>query len=241
LYGAPEPTVALFWNEMAPSSGEDREYFQKRAAAGRICLDGPIPGPAFEEPNDVSEDNLAMQLLELPRFVDPNGSNQRIPYQLVHVAAHSESGLPGITGSTVLILGKLTKGNGLFHRPKMHYYPIKSGNISYLLNTISDPMLHGPVGVLSSCHSTTWADKGMLGLVVPLLQAGYRSVVGFDAEIPGVVAHKLLAYAYDLMFDRRIPLGAALSQAKAWMLLDLNNPLGILLRTYGQIDLSFGR
>jgi hypothetical protein len=241
LYGAPELTAVFFWDESAPGSTEDLNYFLERKRERRVRLEGPIPGEKFVLSED-PEKGLALQLLHPPTFTDPSESGGDIPFQLVHIAAHSQSNLPGIIAPTVLLLGnKVLISRHWWAKGQIEKktYRIGSGDLEYFSQAI-EPMSRGPIGVLSSCYSTFSAEQGLLGLVVPLLRAGYRCVVGFDTAISGPVANKLFTYTYDLLLQG-MTLGEALNRAQVWLLLEQYNPLGMLMRSYGRTDLSYRR
>jgi hypothetical protein len=240
IYRAPEVTVAFYWHQDAPASAEDRAYFVRRAADSgqlpRVRLFGPVPDADFVPPSPEAFRELAQLIVSPPVFRHPEDSTDT-PYQLVHIAAHSESGLPGVSQASRVLLGRHVERKQRFRKvTRTETYPLGSGLLYELSRSPGTRMDRGPIGVLSACQSTMPSAVANVELVEPLLHAGYRCVVGFATNVTGPVAHSVFVKAYDCLLQEA-SIGRAIQQARTWLLLKRNNPGALALTSFGETDL----
>ena len=156
LYLAPELTVAFYWHATAPGSDADLAYFTGTKpdpeAGTELRLYGPMPDGGFEPPSYESIRRLTEMILSPPTFVHP-GDSTLTPYQLVHISAHSESGRPGVSQSSQLILGRVVRRKRLIGAATdTERYPIGSGTLYQLSQSRGKRVQSRTRSAFSSCR-----------------------------------------------------------------------------------------
>ncbi|HET8684921.1 MAG TPA: CHAT domain-containing protein [Micromonosporaceae bacterium] len=209
--------VRFFYH--AAYDGAQAELGFLRAHAGRIRLRGPYPDGSQQAPS------IGQQLR------NPTLGDQGLPTDLadhvVHFSCHCDT------------LGPLVDEYA-FHLADEAGVPTRV-SVRQLLNEIvmathwaGDAQM--PVVFVNACDSATLDPRCGTGLLTPFAKNGNLALIGTVASVPDQLAAGFSQSFYAQLLEGGT-LGAALFEARRFLLLRHANPLGILYCLYGNADL----
>lgn len=233
----PPHSLRFYWNSDAPGAEEERRELESLRDASLITLSGPLPDLEAARLAGLDDDRLATQLVGAVAFQSAMaGEGSQLPYQFLHVVAHSRVGDPGLQDASVIELGYTVPR--FLGRDEFHPVLINDGLLDRVLQMDDVGFTeNGPVAVINSCSSIAFADYESRGIVGNLLALGYRAVIGAETRIPGTLGVAFVRHFYDSVMKGGKSVGIAVHEFRRERL-KMADPRGILIGTFGETDLK---
>lgn len=249
LVASPRIPLLFLWDEDAPGSRDEKDLLQRPTTLFNSQATEPLF--QFDEFQPIPNENMPLagvavddaeyrlaQLLASPSTLSRNGHGAQLPFQLVHLTAHSAVGQPGNRAFSEIVLSRVRYQRrwGVLRALPAERFSITNG----LLKAAWDcrRLDLGPMAILSSCESGALATEGALSIAGALLQFGYRAVLGTETRIGGKVSTEFFKAFYQQLLNGAAA-GEAVRRARWHLLLGKDhNPLGCLFVLHGDPELK---
>jgi hypothetical protein len=185
----------------------------------KIDLEGPFP--------DSGSLGLPEQIFDPRHRLD--GSIRELPDQIQHFACHCYTTRDRPLSNEIELSGAGTE------------IRLELGTLAEELVALAvgrtRPPFDLPLVMMNACGSARMHATSATSFPSLFLQHGNRGFIGTEIEVPDDVAAVFSTSLYESLFLHRRSLGEAMLHARAHLLLDHGNPLGIVYAAYADPDL----